>query len=716
MDTIAMNVRWLLTAAFLCLALDRVPVSGQAVLEAPPQRSDSKLEPPSAAQKHRVLTAHGLTRVDEYYWLHERDNPQVIAYLNAENDYLKSEMKSTEVLQETLFNEIKARIKQTDQSVAVPKNGYEYYSRTEEGKQYPIYCRRKIVPEADGNSRPNEQILLDVNLLADGHEYCGVASVEASPNARLLAYAVDLVGRRKYTVHVLDLESARLLPDTISDVTGNLVWAEDGQTIFYGRQDPETLRSHQVYKHKLGTDAGEDVLVYEEKDEEFSCFVTKSRSHKYILIGCDQTLSSEYWYIDANAPDSKPQLFWPREENHEYSVDHLGDQFYVRTNWEAENFRLLRTKEDATDRANWQVVVPASVEEYLAGYELFDSFLAVQLRSQGLVQVRILNLDGSISHDLDFGEPCYVAYLNPIDDPSAVWLRYVYSSLTTPFSTIEYNVETREKRVLKEEDVLGGFDKYDYRSERRWAVARDGTKIPVSIVYHKETQLDGTAPCLEYGYGSYGSSMDPSFSSERLNLLNRGFVYAIAHIRGGQEMGRAWYENGKLLKKMNTFTDFIDVGKFLIGNKYAAPDKLFARGGSAGGLLIGAVVNLEPQLYHGVIADVPFVDVVTTMLDDSIPLTTSEYDEWGNPNDRAFYDYMLAYSPYDNLKEVSYPNMLVTAGLHDSQVQILGTRQMGRAASSKTPWPKSHPAADEYGCWSWRGLGPIRPLPRNGNS
>ena len=632
----------------------------------------TSVAPPTADKRPVELKAHGLTRVDEYYWMRQRDDPEVLAYLNAENDYFEAMMADTGPLQETLFNEIKGRIKQTDQSVPYPENGYEYYTRTIEGKQYPIYCRRRLF---EGNGVPSgeatEQTILDVNLLAQGHPFCSVASVKVSPNARLLAYAVDLVGRRKYSIRVVDLETGQKLPDTVREVTGNLVWAEDNQTVYYTRQDPQTLRSYQVFRHRIGTDSADDPLVYEEQDPEFSCQIAKSRSRQYIFINCDQTLSTETRYLDARDPASTPRLFLPREVNHEYSVDHLGDDFYVRTNWQAKNFRLMKAKVSVAtaDRTRWREVVPTSAEAYLADFALFDDFLAIQVRSRALVRIRIIRQDGTPPYELDFGEPCYVAALSPTEDTSTPWLRYFYSSLTTPPSTVEYNVVSRVKRVLKEQEILGGFDKNNYRTQRLWATARDGTQIPVSIVYHKQTPLDGTAPCLQYGYGSYGASMDPMFDAARLNLLDRGFVYAIAHVRGGQELGRSWYEDGKLLKKKNTFRDFVDVGKFLINEQIAAPDRLFARGGSAGGLLMGAVINMEPGLYRGVIADVPFVDVITTMLDDTIPLTTAEYDEWGNPHEKAYYDYMVSYSPYDNVVPRRYPHLLVTTGLQDSQVQ-----------------------------------------------
>ena len=623
------------------------------------------MEPPVAAKKPTALKKHDHIRIDEYYWLKERENQEVLDYLNAENTYMQYQLAATEKLQQDLFEQTKARIKQTDVSAPVPDRGYEYFTRTEEGKQYPIFCRRK-----QGAAPTTEEIMLDVNELANGKEFCSVGGVTVSTDNNLLAYAVDFVGRRKYTLRIKDLRSGKLLEDEIPDITGNVVWAEDNKTLFYTRQDPETLRSFQVDRHELGTAPVNDSIVFQEDDEEFNCFVTKSRSRKYILIGSEQTLSSEYFFIDALAPHEQPTIMQPRERNHEYSVDHLGDNFYIRTNWDATNFRLMKTPVDRPGKSNWVDVVPHDPAVFLEDFELFDDYLVVDQRRDGLTRLKIIpwaRMDES--HELDFGEPCYVAGAAVTPDPHTDWLRYSFSSLRTPPSAIEYNMKTREKRIIKEEEILGGFDKNNYLTNRLWATAQDGTKIPVSLIHHKSTPLDGTAPCLEYGYGSYGISMEAGFDPTLFNLLDRGFVYAIAHIRGGQEMGRRWYEDGKLLNKKNTFTDFVDVGDFLIRNKIADPKRLYARGGSAGGLLMGAVINLRPELYHGVIADVPFVDVVTTMLDDTIPLTTSEYDEWGNPNDLKYYEYMLSYSPYDNVQAVAYPNLLVTTGLHDSQVQ-----------------------------------------------
>ncbi len=624
---------------------------------------EAQVKAPEAARKSKTLTTHGHQRNDPYFWLNERKNPEVIKYLKAENAYLKEQMKSTEELQKKLFEETKARIKQTDVSVPYPENGYNYYSRTTEGKQYSTYCRKKLGTE-------KEEVILDVNELAKGHKFCSVRGLDVTPDTKILAYGVDLVGRRKYTVRFKNLSTGKMLDDKIENVTGNMTWAEDNKTLFYARQDPKTLRSFQIYKHQLGTDAKTDQLVFEEKDEEFSCYVGKSRSREFVIIMCVQTLSTEVRYLNAKEPTGEFKVLQPREANHEYSADHYGGHFYIRTNdKKATNFKLMRAPEKSPGKENWETVIPHSDEEYFAGYELFKDYLAIQIRKNGLMEIRFRKNGEQKWQNFEFNDPAYDAGLSVTDDPETNWIRYSYESMTTPRSTYERNVATGKVRLLKQQEVLGGFDSKNYKSERRWAKARDGVKVPVSIVYHKDTKLDGTAPCLLYGYGSYGASIDASFNSTRLNLLDRGFVFAIGHIRGGQELGRRWYEDGKLLKKKNTFTDFVDVGKYLVQEKFADPKRLYARGGSAGGLLIGAAINLNPGLFHAVIADVPFVDVVTTMLDTSIPLTTSEFDEWGNPAVKDYYDYMLSYSPYDNVRKVDYPNMLVTTGLHDSQVQ-----------------------------------------------
>ncbi len=634
----------------------------------PTQSPAQSPQPPIAKVQPHKMVEHGNERIDNYFWLNDREDKKVIDYLNAENAYTQAVMANELPLVDKIFEETKARIKQDDSSVPYLDRGWLYYSRFETGKQYPILCRKQ------GSEKGAEEILLNVNELAEGHGYCAVGAADVSSKGDVLAWAEDFQGRRIYTVRFKRLSDGKILEDTIPDVTSNIEWAEDNQTLFYTRQDPQTLRSFQIYKHVLGTDASEDTLVFEEEDDTFSCYITKSRSRKYLIIGSYQTLSSEARILDAANPNGEFKVFAPREANHEYDLDHYGDHFYIRSNKGAENFQLLKAPAGDWQPANWRVIVPHDPNVLLEGFDLFENFLVLQSRSNALTHLRIVpwsNGSGDLAkgHDLDFGEPAYLAYSNATPEADTQWLRYGYTSMTTPNSVYEYNMQTKEKRLLKETEVLGDFDRKNYVTERQWAEARDGTKVPVSIVYRKDTPRDGSAPCLLYGYGSYGNSIDPTFSSSRLNLLDRGFVFAIGHIRGGQELGRQWYEDGKLLKKKNTFTDFIDVGKFLIANKYSDPQRLYGRGGSAGGLLIGAVINREPSLFHGVIADVPFVDVVTTMLDDSIPLTTSEYDEWGNPNDKTYYEYMLSYSPYDNVTKTAYPNMLVTTGLHDSQVQ-----------------------------------------------
>ncbi len=609
------------------------------------------------------LTTHGDTRIDEFYWLRERENPDVISYLNQENEYTKRQMADVAALEKKLFDETVARIKQDDQSVPYASRGYLYYTRFEEGKQYPIYCRKRLADPAA------EEVMLDVNQLAEGKSYCSVAGLAVSTDNQLLAYAVDYVGRRQYNAQFKNLATGETLPDQIENITGSLQWADDNQTVFYLKKDPQTLRSYLVRRHQLGTPSDQDVDVFEETDEQFNCSLGKSRSRDYIFVVSRQTLSTEYRLLRADDPQGELQVFHPRQPNHEYSLDHLGGRFFIRSNEEAANFRLFSTSEQNTQRDAWQEVIPHRQEVYLADFDLFQDFLVLSERKDALTHLRVLANDGTRDEYLPFDESAYVVAAAPTPEADTDWLRFTYTSLTTPNTVYEINLTTNEKKLLKQEEVLGGFQSENYRTARLWCTARDGVRVPVTVVYHKDTPIDGTAPCLEYGYGSYGASMDPRFQSTYLNLLDRGFVYAIAHIRGGQELGRQWYEDGKLYNKLNTFTDFIDVGKFLIETKYADPQRLYARGGSAGGLLMGAVVNMEPELYDGVIADVPFVDVVTTMLDDSIPLTTFEYDEWGNPNDKGFYDYMLAYSPYDNVDALPYPNLLVTTGLHDSQVQ-----------------------------------------------
>jgi oligopeptidase B len=573
-------------------------------------------------------------------------------------------MAHTAALQRKLFEEIKGRIKQTDLSVPFKRDGYFYYTKTEEGKEYPIYARKW------GSLDAEEEILIDVNEVAEGHGFTSVPWPEVSDDHSLMAFATDTVGRRFYTIRFKKLDTGELLDEAIGPVTSNMAWANDNRTLFYARQDPVTLRSYQIYRHVVGTDPAEDELVYEESDPEFSCYVWKTKSKRYLIIGSDQLLSNEYRFLDASDPTGEFRVFLPREPEHEHSIDHFGDQFYILTNdGGAKNFKLVRTPVTQTGKANWELVIPHGDDVLLEGIEIFRDHLVVAERREGLVRIRIRPWSGEDEHYLDFGEPAYLAYVSTNPELDTNILRYVYTSLTTPNSVYDYNMDSREKELLKQEEVLGGFTPADYVTERLYAPARDGVRVPVSIVYRRGTEKNGDNPLLLYGYGAYGASIDASFSSPQLSLIDRGFVYAIAHVRGGQEMGRWWYEDGRLLNKKNTFTDFIDVAEFLIAKGYAAPNKLFAEGASAGGLLMGAVTNMRPDLFEGVVALVPWVDVVTTMLDESIPLTTSEYDEWGDPNEEEYYRYMLSYSPYDNVEAKGYPNMLVTTGLHDSQVQ-----------------------------------------------
>jgi oligopeptidase B len=618
---------------------------------------------PMAEIRPHEMTIHGHTRVDDYFWLNERDNPEVIAYLEAENAYLEKVMAHTEDLREDLFEEMKGRIKKDDAAVPYEKNGYWYYTRYVTGGEYALHCRRP------GSMEGAEEVMFDGNAMGEGQGYFSLRGVNVSPDARLAAFAVDKVGRRFYTLGVKDLATGEILADEIKDVTSNVVWAGDNRTLFYTRQDPETLRSFQIWRHELGTDTSRDVLVYQEDDDTFSCYVRRSKSDRYMFINARQTLSSEVRLLEADNPLGEFRVFQPRQRDMEYRVSHQGDRFLIRTNLHATNFRLMECGLEETWLANWREVIPHRQDVLLEDVEVFTNYLVLGERFDGLTHLRIMPADGGEPHYLDFGEPTWSAWsaYNPQMDTQI--LRFGYTSLTTPRSTFAYDMVTREKELLKQQEVLGGFDAANYQAEYLHVPARDGVLVPVSLVYRKGFEPDGTSPLLLYAYGSYGYSMDAGFNSSRLSLLDRGFVYAIAHVRGGQEMGRHWYEDGKLLKKKNTFTDFIDCGRYLVEKRYTSRDRLFAAGGSAGGLLIGAVANMAPDLWRGLEAAVPFVDVVTTMLDESIPLTTGEFDEWGNPQEKEYYDYMLSYSPYDNVTAQAYPAMLVTTGLHDSQVQ-----------------------------------------------
>ncbi|MDH3745535.1 MAG: S9 family peptidase [Acidobacteriota bacterium] len=620
-------------------------------------------EPPIAKAVPTELEKHGDVRIDDYYWLRERENPEVIAYLEAENAYTDAVMAHAAGFQQGLFDEIVARIKEDDSSVPYRDKGYFYYRRFEEGGEYPIYCRKKESLEA------TEEVILDGNQLAEGHEFFQLRGLAISADQNILAYSTDTVGRRIYTLRFRDLTTGEDLVDTIPGVTANSAWANDNKTLFYTRQHPETLRWYRIYKHSLGTDSDQDELVFEETDKEFSSFVFKTKSERFVILGSAQTQSNEYRFLNADEPSGEFRVFLPREADHEYSIDHFGDKFYIRTNWNAKNFRLMEAPIAAQSKDQWSEVIPNRDDVFLSNFEIFSDHLVVSERKGGLIQMRIRPWDGSEEHYLDFGEPAYDANFgdNPEFDTTVV--RYEYSSLTTPKSVYDYDMETREKTLLKQDEVLGEFEPSNYVTERLHATAADGTQIPISIVYRREVEKSAQNPLLLYAYGSYGYSLDASFRSYRLSLLDRGFGFAIAHIRGGQEMGRDWYENGKLMKKMNTFTDFIDSARYLIDQGYTSPEHLYGHGGSAGGLLMGAVTNMAPEVFNGIVSEVAFVDVVTTMLDSDIPLTTSEYDEWGNPNEKDAYAYMLSYSPYDNIEAKDYPHQLLTTGLQDSQVQ-----------------------------------------------
>ncbi len=657
------RVRGLTNKILTCAGLIVLIIALSGIFGCAPQVKEGIGSGPPVAEKiPRELTAHGDTRVDDYFWLNQRDNPRVIAYLEAENAYLEEALRHTEPLQEELFSEIVGRIKQTDMSVPYRDNGYYYYTRYEEGDEYPTYCRKK------GSLEVEEQVLLDVNRMAKGYDFFSVAGHSISPNNALMAYGVDTVSRRKYTLHFQNLKTGEAFPDTIPNTTGRAVWANDNKTVFYALKD-EALRPYKIFKHTLGMDVSEDEEVFHEADNTYTASVFKSRSKDFLVIASRSTLSSEYRFLDADRPDGDFEVVHPREEDLLYSVDHFENHFYIRTNHEAKNFRLMKTPVQTVGKENWIEVIPHREDVLLQGFVLFKDFLVVSEMKAGIPDIRIIRWEDGAEHYLEFGEAAYMASPSTNPEIDTDVLRFSYTSLTTPPSVFDYNMKTRETSLLKQQEVLGGFDPTDYQAERLFATARDGIEVPISLVYRKGRPKDGKGPLLLYGYGSYGSSMYPTFRSDRLSLIDRDFVYAIAHIRGGQEMGRWWYEDGKLFKKKNTFMDFIDCAEYLIQEKYAAADKVFAMGGSAGGLLMGAVVNMRPDLWRGVIAAVPWVDVVTTMLDESIPLTSGEWDEWGDPHQKDYYDYMLSYSPYDQVKAQEYPAMLVTTGLHDSQVQ-----------------------------------------------
>lgn len=633
------------------------------------------LDAPKANKIAEELEAHGDIRIDNYFWMRLSDEQKnaktpdsqtqdVLDYLNDENDYKEAAMKPTEGLQEKLYNEIVGRIKKDDSSVPYNYNGYSYYTRFEEGMDYPLYCRKKLTEKSQ------EEVMLNGPEMAKGHDYFSIAGREVSPDNEIIAYGIDTVSRRKYDVYFKNMKSGSILSDKLENTSGGAVWANDNKTVFYATKDPVTLRQDKIYKHILGTDQSQDELVFSETDETFSCFVYKSKSEKYLMIGSTQTLSSEYRYLDADNPNGNWKIIQPREKDLEYSVDHYMDHFYLRTNQNAKNFKLVKTPVTATAKNNWVDVIEHRDSVLLQGFELFKNHLVIEERLNGLRTIRIVNWNGENDHYIKFNDPAYLAYPTTNLDFNTNILRYGYTSLTTPNSTIDYNMDTKEQVVLKEEEIQDPtFSKDNYVSERLFATARDGVKVPISLIYKKDISRDSDTPLLLYAYGSYGNSTEPAFRSDRLSLLDRGFVFAIAHVRGGQELGRYWYEDGKLLKKKNTFYDFIDCGEYLVNQGFTSPQHLYALGGSAGGLLMGAIVNMKPELWKGVVAAVPFVDVVSTMMDESIPLTTFEFDEWGNPKIKEYYDYMKSYSPYDNVEKKAYPNLLITTGYWDSQVQ-----------------------------------------------
>ena len=621
-------------------------------------------EPPMVAKKPKKLCFHGHTRIDFYHWLKDRKNKEVIQYLEAENKYTASMTAHTTKLQKKLYKEIQGRIPQTDTSVPYKIDNYVYYARHEDSKAHPIYCRRP------SSMRRKEQIILDVNKLAEGFDFYELTDFEVSSQQNILAYSFDTLGRRINTIRLKNLETGEILEDKISNVTGEMVWANDNKSLFYSKQDSDTLRPYQVFMHLLGTDSNRDLLIFEEPDNTYSVALSKSKSRQYLFISSHNTLSSEYHYLEADNPENSLQVFQPRQVNHDYQVDHLEDTFLIRTNSGGHNFRIMKTSLKNTELCHWKEVVPHQEEVLLTDFEIFKDFLAITEQNNGLPRVRIVPLDGKPEHCIDFGEEVYTVYTDSNPNPEDTLLRYVYSSMTTPPSTFDYDMKKKKSRLLKQETILGDFNSNDYKSERHYTKSRDGVDIPISLVYKKTTPVNGHNPLLLYGYGSYGISVEADFGPARLSLLNRGFVFAIAHIRGGQEKGRKWYENGRLFQKKNSFNDFVDCAEYLVDQGYADSKRLFAIGGSAGGLLMGAIMNMHPKLFKAIVAQVPFVDVVTTMLDESIPLTTSEYDEWGNPKDSEYYNYMLSYSPYDNVKKAAYPSLLVTTALHDSQVQF----------------------------------------------
>ncbi|OLC11624.1 MAG: oligopeptidase B [Gemmatimonadetes bacterium 13_1_40CM_66_11] len=651
-----------MSARIRSLALAFAALGPGVILAQTPAASTTAaaLTPPAAAVRPHRFDEHGTVRIDPYYWLRERDNPEVIRYLQDENAYTKAVMAHTEALQDRLYEELKGRVLQNDQSVPFREGNYFYYTRLVEGKNYPIYARKR------GSLSAPEETMVDANALAEGKATFLIRAWEVSSGEDLLAFTADTTGGRVGSIRFKNLRTGEMLPDVVPRAIGAIAWAADNRTLFYTKPDSVTVRPYQVYRHRLGTPAAADQLVYEDTDETYYTSVFKTKSRAYIMIQSSQTMATEYHYVRADQPDAPVRVMIPRERGHEYYANHFGDYFYILSNDHAKNFRLMRTPVARPGRDNWEEVIPHRPDVLLEDFEFFRDYLVLSERKDGLVQLRVRPWSGHNEYYLDFGEPAYLAYVSVNRAFDTPVVRFVYTSLTTPSSTYDYDMGTRQKTLLKRDQILGGFDPANYVTERLSTTARDGARVPVSVVYRKG--VTRPAPMLLTGYGSYGASTDPTFSADRLSLLDRGFVFAIAHIRGGSEMGRAWYENGRQLQKKNTFTDFVDVADDLIRRGYTSSDRLFARGASAGGLLMGAVVNLRPELFKGVIAGVPYVDVITTMMDSTIPLTTGEYDEWGNPHDSTFYRYMLSYSPYDNVERKAYPNLLITAGLYDTQV------------------------------------------------
>lgn len=626
------------------------------------------IKPPVAEKQNHIRDIHGDKVNDPYYWMIDyfkkgKDSTKVVNYLTAENNYLNAMMKDTDQFRENLFQEMKGRIKEKDESLPVFKNGYYYYSKTEEGKQYFKYCRKK------GSLSAPEEILLDVDKLAEGYKYYAASGFSISPDNTKLIYGVDDVSRRQYKLFLKDLTTGKTTDLGIKNTDGYVVWANDNKTIFYVSNNAETLLSEKIVRHTLGTEPSKDIVVYDEKDKTNYIDVSKSKNQQYIIISSSSTTSSESRLLDANKPNGEFKVFQPRLKDVLYDVIPLEDKFLVITNKDALNFKVVETSLNKTSVENWKDFIPHRKNVLLEDVSVFKDFFVIKERENGLNQFIIYDRKTKKQKSIKFDEAAYTIYPSNNPEYNTEIFRFGYTSLITPSSTYDENLKTGKRELLKQQEIVGGYNKENYVTERLFATAKDGTKIPISIVYKKGLQKNGKNPLLLYAYGSYGSSMDATFSSVRLSLLDRGFAYVIAHIRGGQEMGRQWYEDGKMMKKKNTFADFVDVGDFLVQQKFTSPQHLFAQGGSAGGLLMGAIANLRPDLWKGVVSQVPFVDVVNTMLDESIPLTTNEYDEWGNPNNKEAYFYMKSYSPYENVEPKNYPNILVTTGLHDSQVQ-----------------------------------------------